>query len=206
MPSNRGFLVTLDGPSGVGKTTVAALLRKRLREDGRDVLLTTTPSPSAIGRLARHGTHDFRGIELTLVVAADRYHHYRTVISPALTAGQVVICDRFMPSSLVLDQLDGLGPDFVLHLYDGLTQPDLAFILTGPPEHCARRAAARGTYSRLHDTSLAASRREAALFAKAAAELSNAGYPVHALTIGEASAEQVADQLKTVMATQEEGL
>ncbi|MGH3854673.1 MAG: dTMP kinase [Pseudonocardiaceae bacterium] len=57
MTPGGGILVTLDGPSGVGKTTVSGLVQERLAADGVPVVLTTTPSSSSIGELARHGTN-----------------------------------------------------------------------------------------------------------------------------------------------------
>lgn len=53
MSPGGGLLVTLDGPSGVGKTTVSGLIRDRLAAAGVPVVLTTTPSRSSLGELAR---------------------------------------------------------------------------------------------------------------------------------------------------------
>lgn len=95
------LLVTFDEPSGVGKTTVSGLVRARLAVAGVPVVLTTTPSSSSLGELARHGTSQFFGATLTCLVAADRYHHDRTTVSGALERGSVVLCDRYaMPRSL----------------------------------------------------------------------------------------------------------
>ncbi|MGH3871828.1 MAG: dTMP kinase [Pseudonocardiaceae bacterium] len=102
-----GLLVTLDGPSGVGKTTVSGLVGDRLAAAGVPVVLTATPSSSSLGELARHGTHQFFGVALTCLVAADRYHHDQTTVREALQRGAVVVCDRYVPSSLVLDRVDG---------------------------------------------------------------------------------------------------
>lgn len=103
----EGVFITVDGPSGVGKSTVARSLERFLAGRGRTVTCTTEPSGAAIGRLARFGTHEFHGRALSCLVAADRYHHVDTVVAPALERGEVVVCDRYLPSSLVLDQLDG---------------------------------------------------------------------------------------------------
>lgn len=70
MAPGGGLLVTLDGPSGVGKTTVSALVRDRLAVTGVPVVLTTTPSSSSLGELARYGTHEFFGAALACLVAA----------------------------------------------------------------------------------------------------------------------------------------
>lgn len=82
MEPGGGLLVTLDGPSGVGKTTVSGLVRDRLAVAGVAVVLTSTPSSSLLGELARRCTHQFFGAALTCLVAADRYHQ----VADALTS------------------------------------------------------------------------------------------------------------------------
>src|SRR2546421_1503235 len=101
MAREAGLFCTLDGPSGIGKTTVCSLLRDKLEARGLDVILTATPSSSEIGQVARRGTHEFRGPALTCLVAADRYHHERVIVRPAIAKGAIVICDRYVPTSLV---------------------------------------------------------------------------------------------------------
>jgi thymidylate kinase len=54
-----GLLITLDEPSGIGKTTVSGLVRDRLAVAGVPVVLTATPSSSTLGELAWYGTHEF---------------------------------------------------------------------------------------------------------------------------------------------------
>ncbi|WBB97464.1 MULTISPECIES: dTMP kinase [unclassified Solwaraspora] len=190
-----GLLVTIDGQSGVGKTTAARLLHEQLRAQGRRVLLTRTPSDSEIGSLARAGTFTYRAWELALLVAADRYHHERSVLRPAVADGAIVICDRYLASSLVLDPLDGVAPDLVRAIYRHLPAPDIAVILSGDPEVCARRAAARGHYSRFHTPDPAANRRERAGFVAAAEALRRAGHPVLTYDIGTDTADAVTRQL-----------
>ena len=57
---------------------------------------------------------------LACLVAGDRHHHLATEILPALHAGKVVICDRYLPSSLVLQAIDGIEPDTIWCLNAGL--------------------------------------------------------------------------------------
>ncbi len=144
MVGDRGLFVTVDGPSGVGKTTVSRLLGLKLEAQGLDVLVTATPSGSKLGSLARGCTYKLRGMALTCLVAADRYHHDWEVVRPALAGGAVVVCDRYVPSSLVLDVLDGIEPKVVQTLYGAITVPDVAIVLTGDPAVCATRAGMRG--------------------------------------------------------------
>ena len=146
-----GCFLVLDGPSGVGKSTVTGLLAERLTTQGYSVVATKEPSTGPIGMLARGGTHSYQGLSLACLVAADRYHHLDTIIRPALQADQVVVCDRYLPTSLVLQPLDDVPPAFVRRLNAHIDTPDLTIILTGDPQDCVRRAAQRGTYSRFHN-------------------------------------------------------
>lgn len=198
-PGGRGLLVTLDGPSGVGKTTVSALLADLLVEAG-PVLLTAEPSDSPLGRLARHGTFEFRGFALSLLVAADRYHHSASVIVPAVEAGAVVVCDRYMPSALVLDRLDGVEAAFVAEVYRYLPPPDLAVFLADAPEANRIRAERRGGHTRFHRTDPAAAAAEAEMFDEVAAGLSGQGYPVATVRIDGRPAPRVAEQIAQMVA------
>lgn len=186
-----GFLVTIDGPAGVGKTTVAAWAAARLAEHGVPAAVTRQRSDSAMGVLARASTYDLRGLPLSLLMASDRYHHQDHVITPALRAGQVVVCDRYVTTALVLDQLDGADPEFIWCIYRYMRWPDLAIILTGDPAVCRERAAGRGIYSRFHEGGAGAAKSEAALYALVAGLLAGYGYPVEVLDIGDRTAEQV---------------
>lgn len=143
-----GRFISIDGPSGIGQSTVSALLRSALESRGVPTVLTAEPSASPLGDLARYGTHKYRGMALACLVAADRYWHLEREIRPALRLGRVVICDRYVPSSLVLQRLDGVDQPFLWSLNQAAERPALAVILTGEPERSYQRASQRGTYSR----------------------------------------------------------
>lgn len=96
---SRGLLITLDGPGGAGKSTLAHTVATQLNRAGISAQHTAQPSPGPIGSLARAGTHQFHGHTLACLVAADRYHHLDTYIRPALAAGTTIVCDRYTPSS-----------------------------------------------------------------------------------------------------------
>ena len=187
-----GFLATIDGPVGVGKTTVAALAVARLTEQGFPAVVTGQPSDSPMGRLARASTYELHGLPLSFLMAADRYHHQEHVITPALEAGRVVVCDRYVTTAMVLDQMDGADPEFIWGIYRYLRWPDVAVILTGDPAVCRARAAGRGVYSRFHEGGTDAGKSEAALYARSAGLLVGYGYPIAILAIGDRTAEQVA--------------
>ncbi len=178
MNSRPGFFVAIDGPSGIGKSTITGLLASLLAARGCPVLATKEPTATPLGSMARFGTDDYRGLTLACLVAADRYQHLENEIRPALRTGQLVLCDRYLASSLVLQRLDGVPPEFVWRLNQHIDQPDLCVILTGDPACARMRAEKRGLYSRFHRGGHAAGTAEAALYTTAATELSQRGFAV----------------------------
>lgn len=90
----RGVFVSVDGPSGAGKTTIVSHLAQLLAADGRNVHVTAEPSTGPIGRLCLELTESVTGHALACLYAADRYHHIDTDIRPQLDTGRVVISDR----------------------------------------------------------------------------------------------------------------
>lgn len=105
MLSSRGLLITLEGGDGAGKTTQANLLYGYLAEQGLSCLLTREPGGTPIGERIRELLLDLRYTEMvaeceSLLYAAARAQHVRQVILPALDEGRVVLCDRFVDSSL----------------------------------------------------------------------------------------------------------
>lgn len=110
---SAGLFLVLDGTEGAGKSTQAKLLEQRLRGLGREVLAVRDPGTTRIGEQIRailldpaHGEMSMR-CEMLLYMSA-RAQMMAEVIAPALDAGKVVICDRFVSSTLAY-QLGGDG-------------------------------------------------------------------------------------------------
>jgi thymidylate kinase len=129
--------------SSTEDSTVTALLHQQLTGRGLAVLATKEPSGSRLGNLARHGTGDYGGLTLACLVTADRYYHLEHEIRPALRAGRTVLCDRYVPTSLVLQRIDGVEPAFLRQLNQHADVPDLTIILTGEPAKSRARARQR---------------------------------------------------------------
>lgn len=174
---NRGLFVAVDGPGGAGKSTTVAAVAESLRSEGLPVLATAQPSREAIGRLARSGTHEFRGTTLACLVAADRYHHLDTLIRPALARGRLVLCDRYTASSLVLQTgFDKVPEQFVREINRYAQPPDLQLVLTAPAEELRARLRRRGSHGRFEDDPAGAAR-EVALYDRVCEQLTREGVP-----------------------------
>lgn len=146
--ATSGVFVVLEGGDGSGKSTQAARLVARLRELGREVMVTREPGATEVGAAIRSlvlGGGDLDPRTEALLIAADRAEHVAEVIRPALERGAVVVSDRFVPSSLAYQGVArGLGIDEIARLSDWATgglQPDLVIVLdVAPAEAAARRA------------------------------------------------------------------
>ncbi len=174
-----GLLVSIDGPGGVGKSTLTSQLAAQLTRRGIPTHPTTEPSPSPLGEFARRAPdpYSYKGLVLACLVAADRYHHLETEIQPHLAAGEVVITDRYVPTSLVLQRIDGVDLDFIWQLNRHAPRPDLAVILHADPTVLAARLVARGAPTRF-ERAPDASTVESRLYQQAAQQLQAAGWPL----------------------------
>lgn len=138
----KGLFITFEGVEGSGKSTQVGLLASKLREDGVDIVVTREPGGTRIGELIREITHSKDNVDLTAVsetylMASSRAQHVREIIKPALRAGKIVICDRFIDSSLayqgygrelgekVIAELNKLALDSIM--------PDLTILLDVTP-------------------------------------------------------------------------
>lgn len=144
-----GRLISLEGIDGAGKSTQAAALAASLAADGRDVLSLREPGETALGREVReivlHRTWDARldaWAEALLLVAA-RAQLLSEIVIPALMRGVVVICDRFVDSTLAYQgAARGLGMEPLRRLHAescGDIWPDLTVYLELPVTAAVRR-------------------------------------------------------------------
>jgi dTMP kinase len=140
------MFVSFEGPDGSGKTTLTGLVAERLRAEEREVVVTREPGGTELGEgireLVLHAGDVSPWAEAALFAAA-RAQLVSEVIRPALDRGAIVLCDRYVDSSLAYQGLArGLGLDRVLELnltvVDGLL-PDRTFLLLVDAETLAKR-------------------------------------------------------------------
>jgi dTMP kinase len=125
-----GLLVAFDGPNGVGKSTLIEYVQAELTNSGIDVWVTKEPSDTILGKFTRQIAETLDGESLTCLVAADRYHHLNQGVIPQLQANRVVITDRYVLSSLILQRMDNVETDFILTVNDKVIYPDLQIVVT----------------------------------------------------------------------------
>lgn len=136
-----GRLVAIEGLDGAGLTTTATLLRNYLMSKGKDVLLTKEPTDGLIGGIIKACLRkEWKADPLTLqmLFAADRAHHLVTEIEPALKKNKVVICDRYILSSLVFGALN-TSLDVLKQLNAHFMKPHLTIVIDTNPKLCIER-------------------------------------------------------------------
>jgi dTMP kinase len=155
------LFVAFEGGEGVGKSTQIAMAGEWLRGLGHQVVATREPGGTPLGAELRRLLLDPAGHVTpraeALLYAADRAQHVESVIRPALAAGQVVLTDRYVDSTLAY-QGAGRGLDdtrVVTGWATGGLLPDLTVLLDLDPSVGLRRAGARATPDRLEAASLA---------------------------------------------------
>ncbi len=145
-----GKFVVLDGPDGSGKTTQLALLADRLARRGMTVERAHDPGGTATGEKIRSVLLDRDNGPLSpmcevLLFMASRAQLVQERIRPALEAGNVVLCDRFVSATIAYQGASGVDAGTILRVADIAVQgvwPDLTLILDLPVELGMQRAGA----------------------------------------------------------------
>lgn len=148
----RGLFISFEGGEGAGKSTQIDILADRLEDAGHMVFKTREPggSPGAerIREVMLSGTVDAWDARTELLLAtAARRDHVEKAIRPALQAGKIVLCDRFVHSTLAYQAgRDGVTDDMVRTMHSqmiGDIWPDMTLILDLDPTVALARAARR---------------------------------------------------------------
>ena len=141
--TGSGYFIAFEGGEGAGKSTQEALLAQALVERGRSVVRTREPGGTPAGEQIRNVllSPEFDGLDAraeALLFAASRGEHVARIIRPALGRGDVVICDRYIDSSVAYQ---GYGRDLGVQRVRDLSLwatggllPDLTVVLDVDPE------------------------------------------------------------------------
>ncbi len=139
----KGILITFEGIEGCGKTTQMTRLRSTLVSRGLSATTTFEPGEGPIGSRIRddllsHRAEPLDPVAELMLYLADRAQHVRRFIEPALQDGKVVLCDRYVDSTLAYQGYGrGISLDLIKQLNAFVTRgltPDLTFLLDCPPE------------------------------------------------------------------------
>lgn len=163
----KGYFITFEGSEGCGKTTQIEALAKALEAQGKTVLITREPGGTLIGEKIRNllqdpsHKNDISDMTELLLFSASRAELITSRIQPALSRGEIVICDRFYDSTFVYQ---GLGRAIDMNIVEQLNQitvgtlkPDLTILLDLDAKIGIERAKSRqsGELDRIENESLA---------------------------------------------------
>jgi len=137
-----GLLIAFEGLDQSGKQTQAERLRDRLIGAGRQVRLLSFPAyETPIGIEIRHalaGARDWGADVMQLLYIANRYEA-RPMIERELAQGTVLVCDRYVASSIAYGETQGLDAAWLREVQRHLPEPDITFLLDIDPDVSARR-------------------------------------------------------------------
>ncbi|MED3833814.1 dTMP kinase [Peribacillus frigoritolerans] len=149
----RGIFMTMEGPEGAGKTTITQMLGKALQQEGYQVLLTREPGGVPISEQIREVILNKDNTAMdsrteALLYAAARRQHLVEVVMPELERGGIVLCDRFIDSSLAYQgYARGLDIEEVYNINKfaiGDMMPDATLFFDIDPEEGLRRIQSNG--------------------------------------------------------------
>ena len=163
----RGLFITVEGPDGSGKSTQIEYLRQYFEDKGYDAIFTREPGGTPISEQIRAVILDKNNSEMdpmteAFLYAASRAQHVAQLIAPSLERGKIVVCDRFLDSSIVYQAYArGLGKcvNAINKYAVGDYQPDITFVLSLDAEEGLARLS--GHKDRLESEELAFHRKVA---------------------------------------------
>ncbi len=142
------LFVSFEGPDGAGKSTQITLVSERISRAGHDVVETREPGGTPLGERVRSvlldpGDHEIVPRAEALLMTAARAQHVDEVIRPALERGAIVLCDRFVDSTLAYQGAGrGLPQDELTAMQEFALQgihPDIVILLDIPSDEGIQR-------------------------------------------------------------------
>ncbi|MFH1420961.1 MAG: dTMP kinase [Candidatus Aenigmatarchaeota archaeon] len=136
-----GKFIVMEGLDGSGLSTQSRMLHEYLVSKKQDIILTKEQTDGIIGGLIKSSLRNewnTDALALQMLFAADRSHHLTVEIEPALKEGKIVICDRYIFSTLAFGGLKA-DVEFLKTINSRFRKPDLTFIIDTEPETCLER-------------------------------------------------------------------
>ena len=138
----KGIFIVLEGLDGSGVSTQSVLLEKRLRKKGYKTLLTKEPTTGIIGGMISKALNEdwsasYKSIQL--LFCADRARHLEEVILPAIQNGKIVVCDRYMFSTLAYGFASGVDTHWLYNVNREFRMPDLTLYIDVSPDISSSR-------------------------------------------------------------------
>lgn len=138
MPKRKGVFICVEGIDGSGKTTQARHLAKTLVKKRYDAVYTTEPSKGIYGRIIRkqilRGDNRVPAVVEAVLFAADRVDHVEKEINPLLKARKIIVCDRYVYSSIAYQGASDLDLEWIGKINEHAVKPGLAVYIDVPPE------------------------------------------------------------------------
>lgn len=145
----HGVFICVEGIDGSGKTTQARRLVKNLTRKGYDAVYTTEPSKGIYGNIIRknilQGTIRVPTVVEAVLFAADRDYHIENEIKPLLKAGKIIVCDRYVYSSIAYQGAADVNIEWIKEINKHAIKPDLAIYIDVPPDIVINRIKRRKT-------------------------------------------------------------
>jgi dTMP kinase len=138
-----GIFICIEGIDGSGKTTQAHRLVETLARLGYNAVYTTEPSKGVYGEIIRknilHGDNRVPPIVEATLFAVDRVNHVEKEIKPLIESGKIVICDRYIYSSMAYQGAAGLDVEWIKEINRHAVKPHLAVYIDATPEVVIQR-------------------------------------------------------------------
>jgi dTMP kinase len=140
------MFIALEGIDGSGKTTQLALLHKYLEHENIDSVMTSEPTDGIIGKMIKHiirKEKQFNVAALQLLFTADRSYHVDRFIKKWDSEGKLVLCDRYIFSTLAFGGASGLDKQWLFEINKNFPMPDITIVLDIPPRLAMARIHSR---------------------------------------------------------------
>lgn len=145
----KGTFICFEGIDGCGKTVQASCLVQTLKRNGYDAIYTAEPSKGILGKFVHSQILETDSrlptVLESVIFAADRFNHVETEIKPSLRKGKIIVCDRYLYSSVAYQGTCSSTPmrKWIIEINKHALKPNLAIYIDVPPEIAIHRTKVR---------------------------------------------------------------